>query len=136
MCLMWLIPSVRVTILEHITAAHVQCTWVALDVARSSTILNSSPRHRQSHHLGTHAHALLDMCQKFYLSKIPHHKHIEHDRLKDTCTGCGNVYNTEDDMLHHMCKHHMTPVFSLCLVWIATSIRIIHGVWRRRNTRK
>ena len=42
--LVWLRPMGRATILEHITAAHLQCTCLALDVARSSTIPNSSPQ--------------------------------------------------------------------------------------------
>ena len=38
LCLVWIMPRGRATILEHIKAAHVQCTCLALDVARSSTI--------------------------------------------------------------------------------------------------
>ena len=74
------------------------------------------------HMTAAHVHALQWMWQRLQLSNIPCHKHMEYDRLEDTCTGCGNVYNTEKDILHHMCKHYVTVVLNLCVFWLATSI--------------
>ena len=68
-----------------------------------------------------HVHALHRMWQRLQLSNIPHHKHMEYVRLKDTCTVCWNVYNTQDNILHHMCKHNVTVVFNLCVLWLTTS---------------
>ena len=71
------------------------------------------------HMTDLHVHALHLIWQ---LSNIPRQKYMEYDRLKDTCTGCDNVYNTEDDILHDMWKHHVTGFFFyLCGVWFVTS---------------
>ena len=48
------------------------------------------------------------MWQRLQLSHIPRHKHIEHDRLTDACTGCGDAYNSKVHIVHHVCKHHVT----------------------------
>ena len=71
LCLVWIMPRGRATILEHIKAAHVQCN------------------------------ALHWMWQGHQQSKFSCHNHMEHDRLKDVCTGCGDVYNTMDHIVHH-----------------------------------
>ena len=43
------------------------------------------------HMTAAHVHALQWMWQRLQLSNIPCHKHMDYVRLKDTCTGCGNV---------------------------------------------
>ena len=40
---------------------------------------------------------------------------MEYEKVKDTCTGCGNVYSTKDDILHHMLKHHLNIVINCVL---------------------
>ena len=42
-------------------------------------------------------------------------KRINHERLKDTYMGWGNVYYTENRTLHHMWKLNMTIALTLCL---------------------
>ena len=81
----------------------------------------------QSHNLGTHDSCTcrclaLDVATSSTIQNIS--PHMEHDRLKDTCMGYVNVYNTNDDTLHHICKYHVTVVCNLYLVWLATSICI------------
>ena len=44
-----------------------------------------------AHMTATHVHALQWVWQGLQLSHIPCHKHMDYVRLKDTCTGCGNV---------------------------------------------
>ena len=41
------------------------------------------------------------------------------------CMGCGDVYNTKDHNLHHMCNHHVTALINLCLAWLIPSDRAI-----------
>ena len=51
-------------------------------------------------------HALHWMWQGHQQSQIPRHKHMEHDRVIDACTGCGDVYNTKAHIVHHVYTHH------------------------------
>ena len=75
------------------------------------------------HMTGLHGHALHWMWQRLQLSQILCLEHMEHDRLTDTCTGCGDVFNTKDDILHHACTHHVSCFFYMFLVWLMPSGR-------------
>ena len=110
--------SIKAHIVHHACKHHANWFWSVPCVVNAQ---------RQSHNLGTHDSCTctclaLDVATSSTIQHIL--PHMEHDRLKDTCTGCVNVYNTEDDILHHMRKYHVTVVFNLYLVWLATSICI------------
>ena len=84
------------------------------------------------------------MWQCLQISHIPCHKHIEHERLTDACTVCGDVYNINAKIINHVFKHLAAVAFDLYLVrtmssgratilkhMTAENVHALHWMWQR-----
>ena len=121
------------------------CTFpsLSLDVATSITIPQTLPQAYETWQLYRHLHSVW-RCLKYqnsYLHYFGTHDGKQHvyipytgcvdlkyfvtsivlDRLTDVGTGCGDVYNTKDCIIHHLYIHHATVAFDLYLVWLMPS---------------
>ena len=104
--------NTKAHILHHVFKHHANLFWSVPCVAKA---------HGQSHHLGTHYSSTFTMympctgCGKVinnpkFLATIIWSMH---DRLKDACTGCEDVYNTKEHIVHHVFKHHANWFWSV-----------------------
>ena len=96
---------IKYHVYKHHAALAFDLCLVWLVLSGQATILE--------HTTTAHVHALCWMWQHVQLSQIPRHTHMEHDRLTDICTECGDVYNTKAYIEHHVWKHH--AYFAFCL---------------------